>query len=528
MKPSPAYPILPSPPAALLLLASVLLTACAARPGVGPSTRDLTLSGSGAAVPFQSGEMFSELPLSSSPLQREPDAEVLERARMKEAWHVMEAAWAAVKTTDSPGAEWELRFWSHDGALTLLSFRRSEEGNGRTAPVSRGAFLQRFERRLPALLGPQPREVSLTLERNETGWSANLDKSSRNAPPTYARTLPSARGGASQEKYQQALSLARDVARLMTVPRGGSSRLQVLVTIEDERLIGWEPGDLHSSGNGPALVAPEEAVTTLLGILLPFTRGLGERTVALTLQGEHRHGEAQPRWSVVDARTLEPPPPPVQVADFHQEYRALHERIIFDFQEQSSEHAIQAAAFTLEQAAYTVVGGLLLKGVVATLRATAPTIASMLAQGGRDTVRWFRTLLVRAGPEEQALLRQLWLKAETRGFGSLSAAEKQQFHALMGRLEKVLGKPLDTDTKRELWRAARQDYFKLHYPEFAKLLGNNGISAYQVHHLIPMEYAHLFRRLDINSKANLAGVHRNVHHSISKVWASIFGANGSR
>jgi hypothetical protein len=319
--------------------------------------------------------------------------------------------------------------------------------------------------------------------------------------------------------------MARNIARLMTVPHGGSARLGVLVTLEDDRIVGWEPGVLDSSGSGPALLAPEEAVTTLLGTLLPFTRGLGERTVALTLLGEHKQGETRPRWLVVDARTLEPPPPPPEVADFHKEYRALHERIIFEFQEQTREYAIQAASFTLEQIAYTVVGGMLLKGIVATFRVAAPTITSMLAQGGKGAVRWFRTLLVRVGSQEQAVLRQPWLKVETQGFSSLTAAEKQQLRALMGRLEKVLSTPLDQRAKRDLWKAARTEYFELHHPELAKRLGTEGLGFYQVHHLCPMEYAHLFPRLNINSATNLAGVHADVHASINAVWGSMRGVS---
>jgi hypothetical protein len=510
---------------AIVLLVSGLLPACAAHPRVGPSARGFALSGYEPAALALEGDEFTEPPGSSSTLPPEPDAETLQRAQRAEAGEALQAAWALVSTTDAPGTEWEFRFWSHGGALTLLSLRRTEEGGGRAAPVSRGAFLKRFEQEFPTLLGLQPREVTLTLERGEIRWSSDLDISSQDSPPTYARTLPSARGSASQEKYQRALDMARNVARLMTVPRGGSARLGVLVTLEDERIVGWEPGVLNSSGSGPAILAPEEAVTTLLGALLPFTRGLGERTVALTLLGEHSQGEARPRWLVVDARTLEPPPPPPEVADFHKEYRALHEHIIFEFQEQTREYAIQAASFTAEQIAYTVVGGMLLKGIVATLRVAAPTVTAMLAQGGKGAVRWFRTLLVRAGSQEQALLRQLWLKAETQGFSSLTAAEKQQLRALMGRLEKVLSTPLDQKAKRDLWKAARIEYFELHHPELAKRLGAEGLGFYQVHHLCPMEYAHLFPRLNINSATNLAGVHADVHASINAVWGSMRGVS---
>jgi len=510
---------------ALILLISGLLSACATHPRMGPSTRGFALSGYEPAALAPEGDEFSEPPLSSPTFQQEPDAEALERAQRVEAGRALETAWAVASTTNAPGAEWELRFWSQGGALTLLSLRRIEEGEGRAAPVSRGAFLERFKREFPQLIGLRPREVTLTLEREETRWSADLDTSSRDSPPTYARTLPSARAGTPHEKYQQALELARNLARLMTVPRGGSARLGVLVTLEDDRIVGWEPGVLDSSGSGPALPAPEEVVTTLLGNLLPFTRGLGERTVALTLLGEHRQGEARPRWLVLDARTLEPPPPPAEVADFHKEYRALHEHIIFEFQEQTREYAIQAANFTVEQIAYAVVGGMLLKGVLVTFRVTAPTVTSMLAQGGKGAVRWFRTLLVRAGSQEQALLRQLWVKVETQGPRSLTAAERQQLHALMNRLENVLSRPLDQKAKRDLWKAARTEYFELHHPELARRLGAKGLGSYQVHHLCPMEYAHLFPRLNINSATNLAGVHADVHASINAVWGSMRGVS---
>jgi hypothetical protein len=36
-----------------------------------------------------------------------------------------------------------------------------------------------------------------------------------------------------------------------------------------------------------------------------------------------------------------------------------------------------------------------------------------------------------------------------------------------------------------------------------------------------MQYAHLFPKIDINGKANLAGVHREVHSNISAVWKSL-------
>ncbi|MBN1207657.1 MAG: hypothetical protein JXB05_22525 [Myxococcaceae bacterium] len=424
-------------------------------------------------------------------------------------------------TADSRGAEWEFRFWSHDGALTLLSWRRLEEGEGPAIPVGRGAFLPHFALTLPSLLGAHPREVTLTLERAETHWSVDLDTSSRDTTPAHTRMIPSARKGISEQTHRQALETARRVARLLTVPQGGSARLVARVSLEDERIVGLEPAELESSGDGPVLHASEQAVSMVVGTLLPFTRGLGERTVVLSLEGEHRPGEARPRWRVVEARTAEPPPLPKQVADIHQEYRALHESILVEFQEQSREYAILAAGISLEQFAYAIVGGLLIRRALALIELAAPTITSVLAQGGKGAVRWFRNLLVRTSPEDRALLQQLWMKAESQGLKSLTEVEKQQLRGLMGRLESLLSTPLDRRTKQRLWEWSRTEYFELHNPQLARLLGTEGMRSYQVHHICPMEYAHLFPKLDINGRANLAGLHGNVHESINIVWSSL-------
>jgi hypothetical protein len=42
-----------------------------------------------------------------------------------------------------------------------------------------------------------------------------------------------------------------------------------------------------------------------------------------------------------------------------------------------------------------------------------------------------------------------------------------------------------------------------------------------VHHLCPLEYAHLFPKLNLNGKANLAGLHQDVHQSVTAVWTSL-------
>jgi len=501
-----------------VLVTLALLAGCATGSGASASGRGLRLSGAGLAA------WETEAPGSAADGTgiRARGGDALEQARRSEAERAVKSLWMVTGATNTLGAEWEFRFWSHGGALTLLSLQRTQQGDGRLASISREAFLPRLTDELPDLLGTRPVELTLTLEREETGWSADLDTASRESPPVFARTLPTTRWGASSSQaYQRALDAARRIEKLMTVPRGGSTRLVLQIMLEDERLVGWAPVMADTEGSGPRLAPPGEAVTAVVQTLLLFTAGLGERTVSITLDGRHRVEEPHPRWYLMEARTLEPPPPPREVADFHREYRQLHEAILFEFQEQSRETAVLAATISLEQLAYSIVGGLLLKGVGVIIGKAAPTVVSVLSQGGSAAVRWFRTLLARAPRQDRELLTRLWLKAETQGLQSLTEVEKQELRAVMGRLEKVLETPLDDEAKRQLRKWSRPEYFELHNPQLARTLGLRGMASYQVHHRYPLQYAHLFPKLDVNEKANLLGVHRDVHDSITLVWGAL-------
>jgi len=502
----------PTLAATLALLALLMLPACATPLGPSRPGRDLGLT--------RYGGPGLEVENGVAP-RGELDDDAWEKARRAESDRALETLWSVAGSTNVLEAEWEFRFWSEGGALTLLSLRRTEAGESLLAPISRGAFLPRLSRELPTLLGGNPREVTLTLERQETGWSADLDTSLKKEPPSHARTVPSVRGGSSEATHQQVLDTARGIARLMSVPRGGSAGLVAQVSLEDSRILGWELKNLDSSGDGSALSASEDTVNLVVTVLLPFTTGLGERTVSLSLQAEHRPGEARPRWRIQAAHVVEPPPLPAEVADLHEEYRRLHESVLIEFQEQTREYAVLAAGFTLEQIAYSIVGGLALKGAWVLIGKGAPTIVSVLSQGGKAAVSWFRTLLVRTPAADREVLLRIWMKAETQGLKALTEVEKQELRAVMGRLEEVLKTPLDSKAKEKLWSWAREDYFRLYNPKLAKVLGAEGMTYYQVHHLCPMQYVHLFPKLDINGKANLVGLHVKVHQSISAVWLSL-------
>lgn len=505
--------------ASLTGLIAASLTACATTPPV------LGLAADGLAPegysPGPNDALFS--PGAALPLLDEGEQASAQSAETERALNDM---WAVARSSDAPGARWEFRYWVDGGALTLLSFRRIEEGEGRAAPADRASFLSALRRNLPTLLGTTAREATFFLEREEAGWKVALDTSTRDAAPLQARTLPSARWGHSEARYPQALAIARGLLRLMSVPRGGSTGLEVRLELEDDRVSGWELSYRDASGSGEALFASEAEVTLVTHSLRPFLSGLGQRTVVLKLEGTHSERAIRPSWYIEEARTLEPRPLPREIGDFGREYLAMRERILRESQEGMREGMLYLAGVSLEHVATMLLGGFVMNRALVLFEAVAPTVTSFLARGGLGAVRWFRNLLVRMPATERKALQQLWLKAETQGFKALTEAEKGQLRTLMGKLEALLKKGMDEDAKGTLRGWARTEYFKLYRPDFAKTLGNAKLKFYDIHHVCPLEYAHLFPKLDINASANLVGVHREVHKSIGRVWSVVRPAAG--
>jgi len=371
-------------------------------------------------------------------------------------------------------------------------------------------------RNLLALLTEQRKGALVLILHREHGRWRTAYEAATVETPAEARTWPTRRVGYPEETFRAVHALAKQVVRLLRVPAGGSARMQVEVTLEDDRLKGWEPGTYEVSGRGTARPADARAAEEFAQALLPFTRGLGLRTVRLELVGRHEAASATSRWQVERAETWRPEPLAPEVEDAVREYRELHASIFRQYREEMVDVVVLAGTFTLEEVALWVLGGMVGKGLHVLFRAVAPTVVRMMARG-TEAVRWLRTLLVRAGPGDQLLLRRLWAKAETQGFEALTVAERTEFTALMGRLEKTLTTRLDYRTKRRLWEHARTSFYDAH-PELAQLLRNAAGNRYDVHHGIPLQHAHLFPELDINALNNLNAVADPVHRSISRVW----------
>jgi hypothetical protein len=73
---------------------------------------------------------------------------------------------------------------------------------------------------------------------------------------------------------------------------------------------------------------------------------------------------------------------------------------------------------------------------------------------------------------------------------------------------------------------AHNEFYERLHPNLAKLLLDERGKPYPVHHRIPLEYAHLFARLNINAGNNLFGIHNLVHKKINNIWTSFRRAKG--
>lgn len=447
-------------------------------------------------------------------------------ARRAEVDWALTQMWGVASGETGVGARLEFTFWARGGALTLLSWRRTTTGTSPGLLADERVFTNELRGLLTLLTEQRTGALAFTLHRERHRWRVDYKAATVEEPPE-ARTQPMRRTSLSSETLSAAHALSRKLARLLQVPSGASAHLTVDVALEDDRLIGWEPGPYKAVSGGTVRPADSQVAEAFSLALRPFMRGLGPRHVRLEWVGVHEGASTTARWRVVRAETLRPAPPDEAVEDVLREYRQLHAEIFHRYHEEMVDSVVLAGSFTLEQVALAVIGGLIGKGLHVAFEAASPTFMRIFSRGGVASVRWFRTQLVRAGRTDQDLLRRLWAKVETEGFEALSTAERNELTTLLRRLEQALTKQLGPSEIKQLRKYAREDYFQKFHPDFAQLLGKELVSLYEVHHRTPMEFAHLFPMLDINGGTNLAGVARPVHQSINKVWNAFRPPPGS-
>jgi hypothetical protein len=250
-------------------------------------------------------------------------------------------------------------------------------------------------------------------------------------------------------------------------------------------------------------------------VLLPFSEGIGPRTVHLVLRAEHRLGETEARGRVESVR-VERPPSAFALTPERNWYHAMHEAILLRWREDVYEGSAWLARKGVDELALWCVGGILAKGVGFFGTKGLEWVPRALGRGPEAAAGWLRSALKRLPTQERKAFEQLWGKVALEGEQALTRSERQSLRGLFVRLEQVIQQPLDTTVKNELRREARKYYAELH-PQFAKLLQARS-RALPIHHRRQLEHAHLFPDENMNAGENLAMVQDHVHTKINVLW----------
>jgi hypothetical protein len=264
---------------------------------------------------------------------RGPEAE--EEARRAEAERALAQVVELARGVEEVGATRAFTFWVEEGALTPLDYRVAS-GGGR---VGRRVEAEGLERMLRPILmeyvGRRTGEVVLTLRREEARWAVDYDGTRQGSRPPEAKTFPLRTRGLTADTLRALHEAARKGLGAVKVPAGGVARVELAVRLEDGRLTGWELLGTRHTDDGPGGIPrplSPEVVGHTVQVLLPFTEGIGPRTVHLVLRAEHRPGEPEARGRVESVRVGRPPSA-FALTPEQNWYHAMHEAILLRWRE---------------------------------------------------------------------------------------------------------------------------------------------------------------------------------------------------
>ncbi|HZH78740.1 MAG TPA: hypothetical protein VEY88_22110 [Archangium sp.] len=416
------------------------------------------------------------------------------------------------------GTRLAFTFWTHEGALTPLGYQE-DAGGGSTGRVVEAHVLERVLRPcFTAPLGRGTGEVMLRLRREEVRWAVDFDATRQGTRPAEAKTLAVGIRGTPSATFLAMHEAMRKGLRAVQVPEKGAARVEVTVGLEDGRLTGWELVEALHTRRGPggdARAVSPEVTGQAVQVLLPFTEGLGPRSVRLVLRVEHRVGEAQARGRVESAR-VERPPSALALTPEQSWYHAMHEATLLRWREGVYEGSAWLAEKGVEEAALWFVGGIIGKGLGSFLTKGLEWVPKALGREPEAAAGWLRSALKRLSAQEKEAFEQLWRKVALEGEQALTQGERKALRGLFVRLEQVVQEPLSPNLKNSL-RAEAREYYKELYPRLARILEDLG-EKLPIHHRRPLQYAHLFPAGDINAAENLAVVLHHVHKQINFLW----------
>ncbi len=412
-------------------------------------------------------------------------------------------------------------FWAERGALTITGYSAQGRGEATEASWNKDGLDGPLRTALTHYTQDFTGEAHLTLRHDGSAWEMDWVSGKPRFRPPEAKTLPVRREATPAATVQTVTLAMKELLREVRVPQGGAVVMEVEAYLEDDRLERWEQQTLRTLrlGSGNELLEPTPAtLAEIAWVLLPFTQGVGARTVRLTVHLEHRAHEARAHGWVAEASVERPPPPRKSDAAFVTEYRALHELILRRWREETREGAEWVARQGAEEVALWYVGGVFFKGGGYLAQWAGSTVRRALGRGGEAAAGWLRTTLTRLPGEEKKAFEQLWRKVQLEGEHALSRGERRSLSELMEGIERLVHAPMDSQQKKDVRRAARE-YYKRLRPEFAQALDEAG-QVIPIHHRRPVEYAHCFPDEDINAAHNLVMVRRNVHQQINRAWDS--------
>ena len=510
----------------------LLLSACA-----GPSAplREVPLPlGGGRPLLAALGSAAVDLPHGGTkPAEGPVLGTVTTKERESEIRQALGQMWGILSSVEAVEAEVEFTFWTNRGALTMVAWRRGADSGEVAESVDPETFFRALSRNFTTFVGAGTRSLNVVFRREPRHWRLSELRSTDTltSAPLEAKTLPvdapPIPAGVFAELENEA---RRRWLPLLKAPSDGTATLELKVDFEDERLVGSSPGGYHATGRGTFVTTPPGFETRIAAALLPFSQGLGHRSVKVVLQAARSVRESSPRWRVVTAATVRPEAgEPQEQGTSFAEYRLLHEEIMRRWREEVHDSAVLAASFTAEQVAWWIVGAWAARGAGVLLKAVSTPLARVLGRGGVGAAGWLECLIARMPAPERQTLSRLWARVETQGLEALSAAERTELRVAFQRLEQLAAAPLTMGEKgilREIARAKFWAHLEKLDPKLAAKLVFEG-KLYPVHHRFPLAFAHLAVETDINAVANLVAVGPEVHISINRLWAG-FRPGGAR
>lgn len=461
--------------------------------------------------------------------------------RAAEAERAVGEMWGVVNGINAPGAELEFLYFTSQGAMTLVEIKRAQPGAGSVGSASLDDFKNTtFDFKgglatgstLVTFVGTSERYVRIVLRRTAAGWSLQRfgEESPSDHPsmPAEGRTIPNAAGtGWPVEVFTRVVDRVSKIVPLLGVYPGGTATFRFAVEYDDDRVESLTlGGGTYTGGKGPTFTPAGSGISTVLtNTILAFSQGLGRRRIAFSLDGSASGAASAAIWRVSDARVDRGPAPklPDEAEAIVSDYYRMHAEIIAKWREGVKDAGVYAAMFGAEQLAFWLIGGVITKGLGLVFETAAPRLIQFIRLGSkgrsREGVAYLETMVARLGPAERAEMQGLARKAETEGVESLGKAERERLGQLLKKLEELIDKPL-TQVEKDTLRGRMVARFKGAKPavDAAFQAANRG---YQIHHRLPLEYAHHFPGVDVNAGRNLIAMETEVHRGVNAIWTRL-------